>query len=176
MNPIRVEVDRIDVCRFVVRDESGSSVVLGGNDAVARDILSRTPNWNPIDLVVESSAETREAMRPMHALLGAVCVCGAIDLLLILAKQREPARRLRLTARGDRPDSIPAPFASIQIAVGAPGVSAERLEAAAQLAFRKYCSVGSSLDPSIALDITVLDSTSRGSDVASKESGKDIAR
>ena len=106
-------------------------------------------------LVVDGSPEIGgegRGMRPMELLLSALASCSAMDVVSILRQQREPLESLRIEIEGDRKDATPAPFTAVRMVfVANAQVDAHKLERAVKLAVEKYCSVGATLDPSVAV-------------------------
>lgn len=106
-------------------------------------------------LVVDGSPEIGgegRGMRPMELLLSALASCSAMDVVSILRQQREPLESLRIEIEGDRKDATPAPFTAVRLVfVANAQVDAHKLERAVKLAVEKYCSVGATLDPSVAV-------------------------
>lgn len=104
-------------------------------------------------LVVDGSPEIGgegRGQRPMELLLSALASCAAMDVVKILRQQRQPLEALTVEAEGDRPDATPAPFEAVRLVFVARGaVDPHKLARAVALAVEKYCSVGSSLAPTI---------------------------
>ncbi|AKF05927.1 OsmC/Ohr family protein [Sandaracinus amylolyticus] len=127
---MRVRLDRIGTAAFrAVAEGSGGEVVVDGSP--------------------EIGGEGR-GMRPMEVMLTAIASCGAMDVVHILRKQREPLESLRVEIEGDRADATPAPFTAIRIVfVANAAVDGHKLERAVSLAVEKYCSATASLDPAI---------------------------
>jgi len=154
MGTLKVVVRRAGVCLFAVDDLAGGAILLGGGADLESDLLAREVRYPSGNEAVLSEAVSR-GLRPMHALLGSIVVCGALDVLSILAKQREPLVDLVVEAEGDRPEAVPAPFARIRILLRTESdVEPRRFEHAAQLAYEKYCSVGASLSGEISVEVS----------------------
>ena len=87
-----------------------------------------------------------KAVRPMELLLSSVASCSAMDVLVILRKQREPIENLRVEVEGTRVDAVPSPYSSIKMIFIARGAISERkLQRACSLAVEKYCSARASI-------------------------------
>jgi len=155
MSELEVTLARIGACRFLGTDGMGGASVYCGTQSLADEIESRTPGTITIPNLPAVDTELSRGMRPMHALLASLAACGAMDAILILLKQREPVGHFSVKAIGNRPLSTPAPFEEIRLTIDAPGVDEARLLSAIRLAYTKYCSVGSSLDPGIAIRLSV---------------------
>jgi putative redox protein len=89
----------------------------------------------------------------MQMLLVALAGCAAMDIVLILARQRQDLRDLVIEVKGWRVDATPAPFERIHIRFTAHGdVELEKLKRAVELGVTKYCSVVSTLKPEVAVE------------------------
>lgn len=88
----------------------------------------------------------------------ALCTCTAEDVLSILEKRRTPVTALRIEGKGIRADAVPARIVSIQITYHVDGetVEPDQAKRAAQLAVDKYCSVRTSLNPDIPVEVIVM--------------------
>jgi putative redox protein len=95
---------------------------------------------------------------PVDTLVAALCTCTAEDVLGILEKRRTPVTGLRIEGLGVRADAVPARLTSIQLTyhIDGDGIEPEQAKRAAQLAIEKYCSVRSSLDPDLPIELTVI--------------------
>ena len=95
---------------------------------------------------------------PVDTLMCALCTCTAEDVLSILEKRRTPVAALRIDGRGVRADTVPARLTSIQLTyhIDGEGIEPDQAKRAAQLAVEKYCSVRSSLDANLPIEITVI--------------------
>ncbi|WP_266365482.1 OsmC family protein [Tellurirhabdus rosea] len=98
--------------------------------------------------------------RPMELLLMGLAGCSAIDVVLILQKQRQRIDEFRITVEGDRSaDATPAPFESIRLHYYLKGeISEDKARRAIDLSMDKYCSATAQLRPSarISYDLTIL--------------------
>ena len=128
---LKVVLDKIGAAAFDARAGSGGAVVLDGSP--------------------EIGGEGR-GMRPMELLLTAHASCAAMDVVHILRKQNEPLEGLHVEIEGSRADAVPARFTAIHVKFVARGaVSPKKLDRAVKLGVEKYCSVGASLAPDIAV-------------------------
>jgi putative redox protein len=104
-------------------------------------------------LIVDGSPDIGgegRGMRPMELLLSSLASCSAMDVVLILRKQRQDLQHLSIKIEGERADATPAPYTRVKLVFQARGaVDDHKLQRAVQLAVEKYCSVGASLDPKI---------------------------
>ncbi len=88
--------------------------------------------------------------RPMQLILAAIAGCSSIDLVLILEKQRQTVKDLRITVTGERADAIPTPFETIHLHFELVGeIEEEKAKRAVELAVDRYCSVGEMLKNSV---------------------------
>jgi putative redox protein len=105
--------------------------------------------------VIEGAAEIggeNTGLRPMETLLAALAGCSAMDVLLIMKKQRESLERLDVEVSGERADAIPAVFTSIHIRfVGYGPIDLKKFQKAVTLSTEKYCSVTKMLQPAVAI-------------------------
>lgn len=90
-------------------------------------------------------------MSPMQLLLSAVAGCASFDVSLILKKQKQDVKSLKVEATGERPETGYAkPFTSIHLQFILTGSPEEnKVQRAIELSVEKYCSVATSLDPNI---------------------------
>src|SRR3954464_9643170 len=84
------------------------------------------------ELVVDGAPEIGgegRGMRPVELLLTSLASCACMDIVHILARQREPLDNLEVSARAERKDGTPAPLASAHLRfVAHGGVDAHKLE------------------------------------------------
>ncbi|MCY7353112.1 MAG: OsmC family protein [Cytophagaceae bacterium] len=93
--------------------------------------------------------------RPMEMLLMGLGGCTAIDVIMILKKQRQRIDDFRITVSGDRPDTVPAPFSKIHLHYQLKGdLQADKVERAIQLSMDKYCSATAQLAPTAEITYT----------------------
>jgi putative redox protein len=104
-----------------------------------------------VDGAPEIGGEGR-GMRPMELLVSALASCAAMDVVHILAKQKEPLGELVIEAEAERVQGVPSPLARVHLRFTAHGgVNAHKLERAVALSVEKYCSVADSLDDEITI-------------------------
>ena len=83
-----------------------------------------------------------EGMRPMELVLAAVANCSAIDILLLLEKQRQDVVDLKITVTGQRAETVPKVFTRIRVHYDFVGeLNAKKVERACRLSMEKLCSV-----------------------------------
>ncbi|HZS10243.1 MAG TPA: OsmC family protein [Blastocatellia bacterium] len=89
---------------------------------------------------------------PMDLLLEAVGACSAVDVVMILQKQRTPPERLEVSLEGERHSPEPRYYTMIRARFDLWGeLSPAKVERAISLSFAKYCSVFHSLRPDLKL-------------------------
>ncbi|RYZ46660.1 MAG: OsmC family peroxiredoxin [Chitinophagaceae bacterium] len=101
-------------------------------------------------LQTDSSRENggdESGFRPMQLVLAALGSCSAIDLVSILAKQRQDVRELAIEVDGEREKgTIPSLWKTVAVTFHVKGnIEAEKAEKAATLSMEKYCSVAETL-------------------------------
>ncbi len=80
--------------------------------------------------------------RPMELVLMALGSCSALDLLLILKKQKQDVKSFSVSVDGTRREALPSIFTKIHIVFHLSGdIDLLKAERAAELAVKKYCSV-----------------------------------
>lgn len=154
MSAVRVRLERSGPCHFVATDELGNAIAVGGSPAMAEEIVERSVAPDAIPSLEPSPAPGATGFRPMALLLVSTAACAALDTLHILTKQREPLGRLEIEVEGWRVEGVPSPYERLRIAFVAFGpVDPARLERAAELGVRRYCSVGETLRKDLVVDI-----------------------
>lgn len=95
---------------------------------------------------------------PMELLLMSVGGCSAIDIVLILKKQRQEITSYAMEVEGDRTEVQQArPFKSIHVTVILEGtIDPNKAKKAADLSFQKYCSVSLTLVPQVPVTYSIL--------------------
>ncbi|WP_245882285.1 OsmC family protein [Spirosoma oryzae] len=88
--------------------------------------------------------------RPMEMLLMGLAGCSAIDVILILQKQKQTIDDFKLSVDGFREKgATPAPFQQIHITYRLTGeLNPDRVKRAIDLSMDKYCSATAQLRPS----------------------------
>ncbi len=125
---MKIEITRLDdAFHFEALNEDGRSVHVDAAPAVGGHNLG---------------------MRPMQLLLVAIGTCSVIDILLILKKQRQEVKDVKITVTGNRaPDAVPSPFTDIEMKFTFFGeLKAEKVAQAVRLSVEKYCSVSMMLE------------------------------
>jgi putative redox protein len=105
---------------------------------------------------VTVDSDAQQGLSPTHLLLTALAGCMAVDVKVILEKSRVPLEAIEVEAIGERAESIPRRFRSIELVyhVKGPGKEHEKkVQRALDLSRDKYCSVLHSLDPEIRLEL-----------------------
>lgn len=84
---------------------------------------------------------------PMDLLLEAIGACSAIDVVVILEKQRTPAARAEISLEAERHSPEPRYYTDVQLRFDLWGdeLKPEKVERAISLSLEKYCSVFHSL-------------------------------
>ena len=99
---------------------------------------------------MDSSAETggeNFGVRPMQMLLMGLGGCSAIDIVMILKKQRQEVRDYKMVVNGERePGKEPSLWKDISIDFHIYGtVDEDKAKRAVELSMDKYCSVSATL-------------------------------
>ena len=108
---------------------------------------------NPVQIdAAENIGGTNSGSRPMELLLMGLGGCTAIDVILILKKQRQQIDNLKINVSGEREKvegTEMTPFRKINIHFNFEGeVSPEKAQKAIQLSMEKYCSATAQFSPS----------------------------
>ena len=153
MSVVRVSLKRVGPCVFDASDEQGNRVRIAGSAELAAQILERVPDPSVFTETPEVPS-TGPGFRPMALFLVSLAGCSAMDLALILARQRQDVRALTIEVEGVRAEAVPAVYERITLRFIAEGtVNPDALTRAAELAVTKYCSVASMLKPEVTLVI-----------------------
>jgi putative redox protein len=87
--------------------------------------------------------------RPMEMILMGLGGCSAIDVILILRKQKQKIEDLRIEIDAKRADAVPAPFTNIHMKFFLKGeIKMSKAQQAVELSVEKYCSVATMLEKS----------------------------
>ncbi|WP_309709991.1 OsmC family protein [Armatimonas sp.] len=155
MSTVKISIVRVGPCAYDASDALGNTMRLAGSAEFDQQIRERLPDPSVFPETLPSLENSGPGFRPMALLLISLAGCSALDLGLILARQRQDVRGLTIEAEGTRVEATPAPYTHITLTFTAHGpVDPAALERAAELAVRRYCSVADSLDPKI--EVTVL--------------------
>lgn len=128
---MRVTLVQNGPAKFTATNTGGAAIVIDG----------------PPDMGGENAG-----LRPMETLLAALAGCSAMDVLLIMKKQRQKLERLDVEVEGERADTVPAVFTKIHVRfVGFGPIDPKKLQKAVELSTEKYCSVTRMLQPTVAI-------------------------
>jgi putative redox protein len=107
--------------QFVAENEGGAAIRIAGSPEIGH---------------------SDQGLRPMQALLASLAGCSAMDVLMILQKQKHVVTRLDVEVDGIRADAVPAVFTKIHLHYIAAGdMPLHKLERAVALSSETYCSV-----------------------------------
>lgn len=83
-----------------------------------------------------------QGFRPMQSVLAAVGACSSIDIVMLLRKQRQELKDLRIRLEAERREESPRLFTKIHVHYTLVGdVSDKKAERACRLSMEKMCSV-----------------------------------
>jgi len=104
-------------------------------------------------VVSSQDAENTVGLKPTDLLMLALASCSAVDLVRILAKQRQSLTGLEIAVSGEQEPEAPWPFTSIHLTYRLQGraLNEEGVRRAVELAEGKYCSVAASLRPQVTI-------------------------
>ena len=117
------------------------------DDAFHFEAISETGNIALMD-AGENIGGSNKGVRPMQMLLMGLGGCSAIDIVMILKKQRQVISDFQITIDGEREENKePSLWKTIQIHFKLKGeIDKEKAERAVQLSMDKYCSVSKTLE------------------------------
>ncbi len=94
--------------------------------------------------------------RPMEMILMGLGGCSAIDIILILQKQKQEITDFRIHIDGDRePNAVPSIFTNIRIHYALSGnLDEQKVKRAIDLSMDKYCSVSAILNKTAVISYT----------------------
>ena len=94
--------------------------------------------------------------RPMELLLMSLGSCSAVDVLLILKKQRQTVEDIKISIEAERvKDQLPSVFKFINVCFKITGdVDENKLKRAIELSRDKYCSVSAMLHHAVEINYT----------------------
>ena len=102
--------------------------------------------------------EPSKGASPMELLLMGVGGCNAIDIVMILKKQRQEITSYKIEVEGHRKEVREAkPFEAIHVTIYLEGkIDEAKAIRAAQLSFKKYCSVSITLEASVKITYSIV--------------------
>lgn len=117
------------------------------DDAFHFEAISETGNIALMD-AGENIGGSNKGVRPMQMLLMGLGGCSAIDIVMILKKQRQKISDFQITIDGEREEGKePSLWKTIQIHFKLKGeIDKKKAERAVQLSMDKYCSVSKTLE------------------------------
>ncbi len=98
------------------------------------------------------------AASPVTTLLFAAAACSGADVVSILEKKKVKLARCRIEISGERREEYPRRFTAISMVfhLAGEGLDRTKAERSVELSIQKYCSVVSSLDPTITVTTEVV--------------------
>lgn len=97
-----------------------------------------------------------DGLRPMELVASGLAGCVAIDILLILKKQRIDTDTFQIEIEANRKQEIPSPFENIHLIFSLDeDIDTDKLTKNIQRVIDKYCSVSASLNHSIAITFEI---------------------
>ncbi len=112
----------------------------------------------PVLIDNKTENEPSKGASPMELLLMGVGGCSAIDVVMILKKQRQEITSYKMEVEGQRKEVRDAkPFEAIQVTLYLEGkIDEAKAIRAAQLSFEKYCSVSITLEASVKITYSII--------------------
>lgn len=109
-------------------------------------------------LIDNKTDEPSKGASPMELLLMGVGGCNAIDIVMILKKQRQEITSYKIEVEGQRKEVRDAkPFESMHVTIFLEGrIDETKAIRAAQLSFEKYCSVSITLEASVKITYSIV--------------------
>jgi putative redox protein len=104
-------------------------------------------------IVSSQDPENAVGLKPTDLLTLALASCSAVDLVRILAKQRQTVTGLEIAVRGDQEAEAPWRFTCMHVTYKLRGraLKEDGVRKAVELAEGKYCSVAASLQPQVTI-------------------------
>ena len=112
----------------------------------------------PVLIDNKTENEASKGASPMELLLMGVGGCNAIDIVMILKKQRQEITSYKIEVEGQRKEVREAkPFEAIHVTIYLEGkIDEAKAIRAAQLSFEKYCSVSITLEASVKISYSIV--------------------
>ncbi|MHB1230384.1 MAG: OsmC family protein [Halothiobacillus sp.] len=130
---MKARVKWVEGMAFMAESDSGHGIMLDGSPDIGGRNLG---------------------VRPMEMVLMGLGGCTAIDVMVILGKQRQPVEDCWIELNADRADvAAPKVFTKIHLhyVVKGTGLDPKQVERAVKLSAEKYCSVSAMLKDSVAI-------------------------
>lgn len=127
-NSMKIELKRLDdAFHFEAKDESGHAVDMDGAEAIGGH---------------------DKGVRPMQLLIMGLGGCSAIDIVMILKKQRQIITDFTISIEGEREvGKEPSLWKTVQMHFKLKGeIDLEKAQRAVSLSIEKYCSVAKTLE------------------------------
>lgn len=117
------------------------------DDAFHFEAKSETGNIAYMD-AGENIGGHNKGVRPMQMLIMGLGGCSAIDIVMILKKQKQVIETFEISIDGDRePDKEPSLWQTVDVHFKLTGqIDKEKAERAVKLSMEKYCSVSKTLE------------------------------
>lgn len=117
------------------------------DDAFHFEAISETGNIAHMD-AGENIGGSNKGVRPMQMLLMGLGGCSAIDIVMILKKQKQIIDSFEISIDGERqPGKEPSLWETVEVHFKLKGtIEKEKAERAVQLSMEKYCSVSKTLE------------------------------
>lgn len=109
-------------------------------------------------LIDNKTDEPSKGASPMELLLMGVGGCNAIDIVMILKKQRQEITTYKIEVEGQRKEVRDAkPFESMHVTIFLEGkIDEAKAIRAAQLSFEKYCSASITMEASVKITYSIM--------------------
>lgn len=117
------------------------------DDAFHFEAISETGNIAHMD-AGENIGGSNKGVRPMQMLIMGLGGCSAIDIVMILKKQKQIIDSFEISIDGERqPGKEPSLWETVEVHFKLKGtIEKEKAERAVQLSMEKYCSVSKTLE------------------------------
>ena len=131
-------------------------------ERVNNDYLFEAKNTQGHRVFLDNRSKKTGVVRgvsPMEVLLMGLAGCSSIDIIDILNKQKINPTSLKMKVLGNRDkDKVPSTFDSIDIEIFIDGenISSEKAKRAAELSYKKYCSVSKMIDNVATINFNII--------------------
>ena len=107
MSVVKVTLERVGPCAYDATDALGNTIRMSGSAELDQQIRERLPDPSLFPETLPVLENSGPGFRPMALLLISLAGCSALDLGLILARQRQDVRGLTIEAEGTRVEATP---------------------------------------------------------------------